>query len=73
MWILLQQGIIQETIVLETNAEIRKALTQLIDGTVLAVERGAQIADETAKSLLLAVQQSGDVEAKIGDITFLCE
>jgi len=54
-------------------AEAAQNTTALIDGTVLAVDRGANIADETAKSLLVAVQQSKDVEAKINDISNACD
>ena len=54
-------------------AEAAQNTTALIDGTVLAVDRGAHIADETAKSLLVAVQQSKDVEAKINDISNACD
>lgn len=53
-------------------ADAAKNTTELIDGTVIAVDRGAQIADETAQSLLIAVQQSNEVEAKISEISNAC-
>ena len=54
-------------------ADAARNTTELIDGTVLAVDRGARIADDTAKSLLDAVQQSKEVETKIGEISSACD
>ncbi len=53
-------------------AEAAKNTTELIDSTVMAVDRGAKIADETAQSLVAAVTQSGEVESKIGEISGAC-
>ena len=49
-----------------------KSTTELIDGAVQAVESGSQIANETALSLLNAVEQSAVVESKISDISNAC-
>jgi len=53
-------------------AEAAKNTTELIDGTVTAVERGGQIANETAQSLLSAVAQSNEVETKVAEISQAC-
>lgn len=53
-------------------ADAAKNTTELIDSTVIAVERGARIADETAQSLVMAVAQSNEVESKIGEISGAC-
>lgn len=54
-------------------ADAARDTTELIDGTVLAVDRGAKIAEDTAKSLLDAVQQSKEVETKIVEISNACD
>ena len=54
-------------------ADAARNTTELIDGTVLAVDRGAKIADDTAKSLLDAVHQSKEVETKIAEISNACD
>jgi len=53
-------------------AEAARNTTELIDGTVIAVDRGGKIADETAHSLEAAVHQSNEVEAKISEISSAC-
>lgn len=50
------------------SAEAAKTTTDLIEQTVMAVENGSKIADNTAKSLMTVVEKTNKVNTIIGEI-----
>ncbi|MBN7773974.1 methyl-accepting chemotaxis protein [Clostridium aminobutyricum] len=50
------------------SAEAAKNTTELIEHTVLAVENGSKIADNTANSLMAVVEKTNTVNSLIGEI-----
>ncbi|MFV0517109.1 MAG: methyl-accepting chemotaxis protein [Aminipila sp.] len=55
------------------SAEAAKNTTLLIEETVSAVDKGSQIANYTAQSLLTVVDKSENVNSLIGEIAKACE